>query len=180
MVNLADLLNSKPDSSSSLNGIDLVRAKVRRLVAMAGGFAPTEQGVIPAEWNVVQDLAATQTVMQSWPTPIVLSPSEVGGVVMTGKQLMTSGKESNPVKKAYDIYTEGYGRNSWDLVTVYYALCGLSDLWAISDPGTIDVDDKGITSLRAHPDGHHRYMLSKAPIPDVEKVLEALLNTKND
>jgi inosine-uridine nucleoside N-ribohydrolase len=176
-VNLADLINSGPDSHSRMNGIELVRNKVRRLVAMGGRFILNEKGQAKAEWNVAQDVAAAQTVMRLWPTPVVLSPSETGGMVMTGKRLMAECPESNPVKKAYDIYTEGYGRNSWDLVTVYYAVCGENPLWILSEPGTIEVDEHAITRLRVHPGGAHRYLMAKAPISEVEDVLEPLLLT---
>jgi inosine-uridine nucleoside N-ribohydrolase len=174
-VNLADLLASGPDGHSSMPGIELVRTKVRRLVAMGGRFALNDRGEEEAEWNIVQDIGAAQEVMRSWPTPVVLSPSEAGGLVMTGKGLMARCGEDNPVKKAYDIYTEGHGRNSWDLVTVYFAVCGESGMWELSEPGTIDADVQGITRLRPDAQGSHRYLIAKAPVPQVEALLEPLL-----
>jgi inosine-uridine nucleoside N-ribohydrolase len=175
MKNLAGILNSKADANCPQSGVELVGRTVRRLVVMGGGFAPDEKGVVPAEWNIAQDCVAAQTVMQRWPTPIVMCPSEAGGFVMTGKRLMAECAESNPVKKAYDIYTHGSGRNSWDLVTVYYAVCGESGIWELSEPGTIEINDQAVSRLCVHPDGRHRYVRTIAPVAQVEAVLEPLL-----
>ena len=69
--NLKDLLDSPADSISSLSGMDLVAAKVRRLVLM-GGNSPTG-----SEHNFQLDPAATAYVMLNWPTEIVAVPYDM-------------------------------------------------------------------------------------------------------
>ncbi len=45
LSNLSALLDSQPDAYSELNGVDLVKAKVKQLVAMAGAFPEGSEGV---------------------------------------------------------------------------------------------------------------------------------------
>src|SRR6202142_1081853 len=71
-TNLARLLKSDPDETCRLSGVDLVQKKVRLLSVMAGSFAATSDSAQP-EYNVKMDIASAQTLVSSWPTPIVFS-----------------------------------------------------------------------------------------------------------
>ena len=79
-TNLKDLLESGPDADSPLSGKELVAAKVKRLVSMAGYFPEGK------EFNVMMDAPASQYVFENWPTPIVLSGFDIGEKIITGKQ----------------------------------------------------------------------------------------------
>lgn len=63
LTNLANLLQSEADEISPLNGVELVRQKVQRLVCMGGEY-PSGR-----EWNFYQDSAAAASVVEQWPTP---------------------------------------------------------------------------------------------------------------
>jgi inosine-uridine nucleoside N-ribohydrolase len=127
-TNLANLLNSPPDSYSSLSGKDLVRKKVKQLVSMAASNGKDGKG--GNEFNVVVDAKASQKVFREWPTPIVLSLFHIGEQVMTGVPLINNEKITNsPVKDAFDVAlkknNQVQGRNSWDQTAVYVAVRGL-------------------------------------------------------
>ena len=81
LTNLANLLNSPGDDYSALNGYELVKRKVRRLVCMAGRF-PSGR-----EFNLDQDVKSSQKVLTDWPTPILFSGFEIGQKIKTGLPL---------------------------------------------------------------------------------------------
>ena len=114
-TNLANLLNSPPDSYSSLSGKELVKKKVKQLVSMAASNGKDGKG--GNEFNVVVDAKASQKVFKEWPTPIVLSLFHIGEKVMTGIPLINDEKITNsPVKDAFDVALKNnnqmQGRNS--------------------------------------------------------------------
>jgi inosine-uridine nucleoside N-ribohydrolase len=104
---LSELLNSPPDSYSSLSGHDLIARKVKMLVAMGGGY-PTWI----TEHNFADDPASAINLATHWPTKVVYSGYEVGASVTTGQTLSSTTPTSSPVRKAYEIFTGG--PNNWD------------------------------------------------------------------
>ena len=118
-TNLKDLLESGPDADSPLSGKELVAAKVKRLVSMAGYFPEGK------EFNVMMDAPASQYVFENWPTPIVLSGFDIGEKIITGKQTAAMPVEGSPVREAYKMCLEQdnpEGRNSWDQSAVLVAV----------------------------------------------------------
>jgi inosine-uridine nucleoside N-ribohydrolase len=105
LVNLSALLASRPDDVGPLDGRALVARTVRRLVSMAGRFERNGESDQPVEWNVEMDIDAARMVFDAWPTEIVFSPFEIGADVITGKKLLALAGDENPVKKAYELYT---------------------------------------------------------------------------
>ena len=121
--NLYDLLRSQGDAYSSLNGIDLVKKKVKLCVIMGGQFPESQpQG----EYNIGLAPEAAAYVSQNFPSHIMWCGYEVGESVMTGSRIGEL-NESNPVRVAYEQYSdhqEGFTRSSWDLITMMYAVEG--------------------------------------------------------
>ncbi len=115
LTNLHNLLLSKPDLLSPLDGISLVRKKVKRLVCMGGEYP------VGREWNFYRDAQATVTVVQQWPTPIVFCGFEIGKDILTGSVLRNN-RQPGPVRRSYELYNGLTDRPSWDQVTVYYAV----------------------------------------------------------
>src|SRR5690606_26913344 len=97
LTNLSNLLHSLPDDVSSLNGFDLVKLKVKRLVSMAGRFPEGR------EYNVYAEAKGAKHVFENWPTEIVFSGVEIGRYIRTGDKLIASEMPDNPVKDAYRI-----------------------------------------------------------------------------
>lgn len=124
LTNLSNLLLSKPDKYSSLDGKELVRQKVRQLVCMAGRFPSG------SEFNVNQDAAASQNVFSSWPTNILFSGFEIGWKIKVGLPLIHNDVIHNsPVKDVFRISIpmnteDSAGRMSWDETAVLVAIKG--------------------------------------------------------
>jgi pyrimidine-specific ribonucleoside hydrolase len=124
MTNLANLLVSKPDRYSSLDGSELVIRKVINLVCMAGRFPAGR------EFNLDQDVQASKKVLADWPTPILFSGFEIGEKIRTGLPLIQNDQIRNsPVKDVFAICIpmapeDSAGRMSWDETAVLVAVKG--------------------------------------------------------
>ena len=87
----------------------LMRAKMRRMVVMAGRFE-TEPPV--PEWNVEMDVPAARYVAENWTGPLDFCPFEALADVLTGECLRGT---DSPVETAYRLHTRGTMlRPSWD------------------------------------------------------------------
>ncbi|HEX4851914.1 MAG TPA: nucleoside hydrolase [Puia sp.] len=132
-TNLANLLESKPDSISPLNGMQMVSKKVKKLVSMAARVDKDSTGGY--EFNVVTDAKASMKVFNDWPTPVIISPFEVGEKIHTGIRLIKNDSITNsPVKDAFQIALtkdrNTIGRNSWDETAVWVAVRGIEPLFS--------------------------------------------------
>ncbi|KAL4964635.1 inosine-uridine preferring nucleoside hydrolase-domain-containing protein [Aspergillus stella-maris] len=129
--NLSGLLSSAPDLYSSLPGRELVEEKVSELVIMGGQY-PSGQ-----EFNFAgHNATAAAHVVNAWPGRITFSGFEMGQDVYSGADLMVNGPENDPINAAYRWYN-GYNipRESWDPLTVLYAINGLGDIFAFGNEG---------------------------------------------
>jgi inosine-uridine nucleoside N-ribohydrolase len=144
-TNLARLLESAPDRYSNLNGIDLVKKKVRLLTTMAGNFAETKP-----EYNVMTDISAATKLFATWPTDIYLSGYEVGAAILyPAASIESDFPQGNPVAEAYRLYAKmPYDRPSWDLTTVLYDLRPDRGYFDVSPPGDVLVSENGSTSFQ--------------------------------
>jgi inosine-uridine nucleoside N-ribohydrolase len=124
LTNLDLLLRSGPDEASPLDGVELVRRKVRQWVCMGGRFpASSENG----EFNLATYPEATAYVLAHWPTPSVFSGFEIGAQVKTGARLVREHPPAtSPVSRAYLEYTGGKDRESWDQTAALFAVRGLA------------------------------------------------------
>jgi len=165
---LKGLLQSSADDESALDGVALVKAKVKRMVVMGGGF-PTGN-----EYNFYNDAASTKLVVETWPTPVVYGGKEIGETVISGRKLGQT-PASNPVRKAYDVYSGANGRNSWDPTTMLFAVRDGAGLFKESEPGTIVVESNGENSWMSSPSGIQTYLIKTADDEAIEGVLEDLM-----
>lgn len=117
---LKALLDSPPDDLSPLNGINLVKLKVKKLVTMGIGSFPSAQ----EEFNWLMDWESARFVISHWPTDLVVQSN--GTEFLTGNKLSIRTPESNPVRKIYETYLKGTrkGNFSWDLITALYGVRG--------------------------------------------------------
>ena len=153
MENLQDLIQSQPDSVSKLNGLDLVRKKVRQLVIMAN--TQPQDGYI----------------LNKWPTKIVWT-TYVGSGIGTGPSLINT-PENNPVRMAYKLFGDEHhnalkdSRASWDLTASWLAVRGPGDVFDVVAGRPQFVND--ITHSPAGPYPHECEVTIKMPYPDVAK-----------
>jgi inosine-uridine nucleoside N-ribohydrolase len=170
LTNLQRLLESPPDAHSDLDGALLAARKVRLLVVMAGDFAgaggAAEAGGAPreAEYNVATDLEAARAVFARWPGEIVASGFEVGEAValpVTDIEHGLASAPQHPVRDALDLVRgtdEIQSVKSWDPTAVLFAAETDTDYFGLSPPGTIRVNESGVTSFEPNPEGRHRYL----------------------
>ncbi|HEV3342420.1 MAG TPA: nucleoside hydrolase [Pirellulales bacterium] len=173
-TNLARLLDSPADDRIKQTGLELVAAKCRLLSMMAGQFGGNERR---PEYNVVTDLPSASSVFARWPTPIVASGFEIGTAVLFPGRSIESDfgyVDHHPLCDAYRAYDRmPYDRPTWDLTSVLYAVRPDRGYFGLSQPGVIEVDDKGVTSFRPRPDGKHRYLTIDRE--QIERTREALV-----
>lgn len=172
LTNVARLLDSPPDDASPLAGVDLVRAKVRAWVCMGGAF-PSGR-----EYNLFRDAAAAQRAIDTWPAPIIFSGFEIGQPIGTGAGLKAL-PETNPVRRAYQLYNGLANRSSWDQTAVLYAVRGLdgplAEVWDLHSHGYNEVLSDGRNQWHDTPDRGHAYLVRKQPPDEVAKTIEALM-----
>lgn len=144
-TNLAALLETEPDEFSELNGQDLVRQKVIKLVSMAAGMGKQNEGAY--EFNVVIDIPAARKVFSEWPTSFLVSGFEIGEQIRTGIRLMhNSSIQNSPVKSAFALALKRdqnvFGRNSWDQTAVLVAVYGPQP-WFTTTPVQFEIQSDG-------------------------------------
>lgn len=168
-TNLKDLLLSQADEYSTMSGKDLVEAKVKRLVSMAGEFPEGR------EFNVYCDTPASKVVTEEWPTEIVISDFSIGKNILTGKKLISANIENSPIKDSYSMcLKEGDfdGRMSWDQTAVLVAIKGY-DKYYDSERGTFSVvDDEGNDRWTASEDGKDVLLIEKVPAAEMSVIIE--------
>ncbi|MCK0148229.1 nucleoside hydrolase [Arenibacter sp. F26102] len=176
LSNLKNLLQSKPDTFSPLNGKDLVEKKVKHWVAMAGKFPSGK------EVNVKRDSLASYYAISNWPTPIVFSGFEIGNKVLTGLRLIKEGPEDSPIRMAYAISIpkrpyDKFGRMSWDQTALLVAARGFDPYYTYKTGRFIPSED-GSNSWEDDPQGDHKYLVEKMPADSVAQVIENLMMHK--
>lgn len=160
MTNMGRLVESGPDSITSLDGVSLVRQKVREVVLMAGMFE--KEGRFP-EYNVVCDIPAAQALFEKCPVPLIVSGFEIGGRVLYPHESVLGDfgdPESHPLPIAYSHYSQmPYDRQTWDLTAVYQAVEPDNSLIRNSQAGKIHIDDEGYSIFEPAEGGTHHFLL---------------------
>lgn len=161
----------------------LVAAKVRELRVMAGCFdaAAAPDGLDGAEYNAAGDPVAAKAVLERWPTPVVVTPWEVGlGLEYRPEWVLEdfASAAANPaVRAAYRIWQLGdverkYSLNNlWDPLTLLPLIDG-DGVVPLSERGRILVDDCGRTTFKPDPSGDRRYQLASET--DADAVMSRL------
>jgi hypothetical protein len=174
LTNIRYLLESGPDEHSPLTGLELVRTRAKRLVAMGGTFpAHTD----PREFgNFKPDAAATAIVARDWPRPLVFAGDEIGDHILTGATLVTT-PPHNPVRRAYELYfgEPGRQRPSWDQTAVLHAVRPDGGYWREVSGWYNHIFPDGTNEWRARADSPHLYLVEAAPAAEITAVIEELM-----
>jgi inosine-uridine nucleoside N-ribohydrolase len=161
-TNLSRLLES--------DGRELVKRKVRLLVAMAGRFVDSK-----TEYNIVTDVPAAKKLFAEWPTPIVVSPFELGAATTyPAARIGTDFRyvQDHPLAAAYRAYQRmPYDEPLWDPTAALYAVRPDAGYFDLSPEGRVTVDDKGITTFSA---GGGRTRLLRANPEQRARIVEAV------
>ena len=156
---LAQLLQSAPDSYSPLDGVELVRRKVKCIYLQGGVFGEA----VEPDFNFAQGISFAQTFFDLWPQEVdmVFSPMEVGQEVeYTPEQVIADidWTDAQPIKQVYMNYNCNTGQKMWDPMAVINAVEGDS-LFALSPRGTVQLTDNAETLFSPSATGHCRYQL---------------------
>ena len=152
-TNLGRLLESRGDKYSPLDGIELVKRKVKFCSVMGGSFGHTPR----AEYNIVNDIPNAKRLFALCPGPVAVVSLELGKTVnYPGASIETdfawAGK--HPMVEGYKAYRKmPYDRPTWDMMSVLYVL--RPEMFGVSEPGIICVDDQGYTYFTPTPRGKH-------------------------
>lgn len=173
--NLAGLLKTGADRYSPLSGKDLVTKKVKKWIAMAGGFPEGN------EFNVNQHAKASAYVFQNWPTPILFSGFEIGVKIMTGKKVADKGSNGSPVHWAYRYCLSTYenkkslNRNSWDHTAVLCAVRNPEKYFYVVGNGTFVCNADGSNTWDPDKNSNHSYLVHKYPYQKIADILDDLM-----
>ena len=156
-TNLALLMETKADEYSPLTGKELIAKKVKRLVTMAGHIKNPKF----AEYNVVNDVTACQRVFTEWPTPIYMSPFELGLQICYPARSIENDftwAPHHPIVDSYKAYLPKIeDRPTWDLTAVLFAV-DPQQFFNISPAGRIVVTNEGYTHYTQDASGKHFYL----------------------
>lgn len=162
-TNLAALLDSEGDEFSPLSGRELMAKKVKLVSVMAGNFREREPEKFP-EFNVVRDIPSAQKFFAECPSPVAVSPFELGWEIHYPAEAIETNlgyDRPNPVVEAYKLYLPmPYDRPTWDLTSVLYAIEGgekfspaagkfysVSEKFVEGPSGRVCIDDFGMSSF---------------------------------
>lgn len=154
VTSLTHLLESQPDEFSPLNGVELVRDKVKCLYLMGGSFG---NAVEPIEYNFLQSLGFAQKLFALWPSDvdIMMSPGEVGDGVFYAPETVIADidwTDRHPIKQVYMNCDCNSSQKMWDPLPVIQVIEGDS-LFSLSERGTVTVNDKAETFFSPSPSG---------------------------
>jgi hypothetical protein len=163
-ANLADLLDSKPDSISPLSGIELVRRKVRLVSVMAGAFGAVNGDDHYLEANVRFGIGSMQRFADKWPddVPVFWSGFRIGIAVPYPRESIARDfryRNHHIVRESYLLHSgPNHDRPTWDLTSVLYALRPDDDYFGRSASGRVQVQDDGFTTFTIREGGRDRYL----------------------
>jgi inosine-uridine nucleoside N-ribohydrolase len=157
---LAQLLQSEGDEYSSLNGVELVRRKVKCIYMQGGVFGEAEE----PDFNFAQGADFAQEFFSRWPTDVdmVFSPMEAGQTVdYMPEQVIgdVSWTDAHPIKQVYMTCNCNTGQRMWDVMPTVQAVEG-DHLFTLSERGTLTVTPKSATIFTPSATGHFRYQIA--------------------
>lgn len=175
LTNLKNLLESKADMFSPLNGEQLVAQKVKQLVSMAGKFPSG------SEFNINRDFVSAKYVYENWPTPVLFSGFEIGEKMKVGLPLIHDDSiQNSPVKDVFRISIplaaeDSAGRKSWDETATLIGSLGY-EKWYTVKRGKILISDKdGSNAWIDDEKGTQAYLVEKTSPAVVQKLINELI-----
>ena len=135
VTSLARLLESGPDEFSPLNGVELVRAKVKDIYAMGGVFGEA----VEPDYNFKAAIDFSMKFFELLPkeVDIVFSPGEVGDPLDYRPETVISDMDwtdTHPIKWIYQFLNCDTGQKMWDPQAVLQAVEG-DEFYKLSDRG---------------------------------------------
>ncbi|MDO4195017.1 MAG: nucleoside hydrolase [Prevotellaceae bacterium] len=171
LTNMRNLLQSKADEYSDLDGVDLIKQKVDHVVCMGGSYPDGR------EFNIYCDSTAAVTAINEWPTPIYFSTWEIGDAVRTGKRLAQSGIKGNPIVDTFTMclaQDDPEGHSSWDQTAALVGAIGVEPFFK-AVPGTFIIADDGSNKWEMSDTGKHYHLEFNRSKEEVTNYIETLM-----
>lgn len=141
---------------------ELFDKKVRTVVAMGGRF-DDEKGF--PEFNIREFVADSKEFIENYSGELIFGGFEIGYQVMT--DLNDVNDLSSLLVDAYRIYTEGgMKRESWDPLTVDFAIHGENEYYGLSQKGSVRVLQDRSTAFIPAENGNCRYIVLKRTVKE--------------
>ena len=159
VTSLSQLLASSADDYSPLNGVELVRKKVKCLYIMGGVFGES----VEPDFNFAQGITFAQEFFSLWPKDVdmIFSPMEVGqGIEYKPEQVVADvdWTEVHPIKQVYLQCNCNTGQMMWDPMAVINAVEG-DGAFSLSQRGTVSLTPQAETIFTPDASGNCRYQL---------------------
>lgn len=156
---LAQLLQSGSDEYSPLNGVELVKQKVKAIYVMGGVLANANE----PDYNLGLGIEFAQTFFRLWPQEVQMyfSPGDVGnGVDYPISQVLEdyAWDEKHPIRQIYQNYPCDVGQRMWDPLVVIQAVEG-DGLFTLSEPCRVSITPEAVVLFTPSDDGNCRYQL---------------------
>jgi hypothetical protein len=159
LSNIRYLLESKADENSPLDGIALVRQKVKHWVCMGTRY-PAD--LDPNRWgNFKMDPVSTVKAIANWPGLITFTGGqEFAQSLGTGARLVELPK-TNPVRRVYELFFGTIkNQHSADPIAVYIAVRGTGVPWKLVTQGHNHIFDDGRHEWLDTPDNPQQQYIS--------------------
>lgn len=170
LTNIKNLLTSKPDNISPLDGKALIEKKVKLWSCMGGQYPSGKEA------NFYRpDPESTQIAVKNWPGQVIFSGWEIGNDIITGADYLKHALDSeHPVSLAYKLFNGYQGRQSWDQTSILVALSD-KQYWKLSPKGNVIVYEDGSNSWEEASEGLHQYLIESLPPTEIAKIIDALM-----
>ena len=164
VTTLARLLQSDPDEYSPLNGVDLVRAKVKDIYAMGGVFGDA----VEPDYNFKAAIDFSLKFFELLPkeVDVVFSPGEVGDPLDYRPEQVIADMDwtdLHPINWAYQYLNCDTGQKMWDPQAVINAVEG-DEFYKLSPRGWVELTPNGETLFTPDPKGNCRYQYPGDPV----------------
>ena len=164
VTTLARLLESGPDEFSPLNGVELVRAKVKDIYAMGGVFGEA----VEPDYNFKAAIDFSLKFFELLPKEVnvVFSPGEVGDPLDYRPETVIADMnwtDTHPIKWIYQFLNCDTGQKMWDPQAVINAVEG-DEFYKLSERGWVTLTPNGETLFKPDPKGNARYQYPGDPV----------------
>ncbi len=170
LTNLQNLLQSKADKHSPLNGKELAKKKVAKWLCMGGMFPKGKEA------NFYRpDPQSTLYCLKAWENPVIFAGWEIGKEIITGgAYLKNKLSAKSPVYRAYELYNNFQGRASWDQVAILLLKEEATNYFEIITDGYCQVNEDGSNQWIPAKDSKHGYVVFKADVDyqEIAKIMD--------
>lgn len=170
-TNIHNLLKSPPDEHSPLNGVELMRAKIKIYVAGGNGNGGLPNG--KCGFNYYMDLEAARGELNLLPSDFPTVFAGGSGLKLSVGAALQKAKPDHIIRRSYEAYYKGVAKDrfSWDQQRVLYGTQpSLRHLWDLSPTGRIELDQDSILTFHPKPDKNRAY----GYVNDLEKMRAVL------